>query len=755
MKKTLDRTFFSKYKNDIKREKVVIFSFFVAFSLFLTIISIPYDIIFYYGNLKTGYKSEKNIVAIKDYYAVDLATYERRREKVLKGTPVIVDVNTDAIDTELERLDDAFENLRKWSNSFSYNNYASNSERATEGNDIFTKSLSLKGQSYDAFLAFWSSNFSLTVKNELAEVIKVVLEKGYIETPLGRDKKIIKRLIPEYTETFTDHTSLINGKEELKVFLTAWIDKKGSDFFKKHARSITNFLLNYINSNCKINTQETAKRESEILSKIAPSYIVIKKGEVILRKGDVVQQSAMDKIEVIKNEELKKLKPSKLFIQFVIFLLLSSVFYIVASSSVKKFVNDIKSVLFIMTILSLTLVLVHIFYLFGLNISFDYNFYPYIMLYIFPYALTGMLLRLFLNTETAIIAVFFMTMLLGIFFPEHYYLLIYSFTSVFLGLHFISHFYTRNDLLKAGLKTGVFNLFVILLVVLFDKESENLVLAEKAFLLGGVFFSGFLSSIFLLILTPIFEYFFKYTTNITLFELSNLDNPLLKELMLKAPGTYNHSILIGSLAESAARAIKVNPLLARVSAYYHDIGKIKKPEFFIENQMGGYNKHEELTPYMSVLIVLSHVKDGIELAKEHGLGQPIIDAISQHHGTRLVTYFYAKALKLDPTVKEENFRYLGPKPKTREVGLIMMADAVEAACRVLEDPSPSRIKNLVKKIIQDIFLDGQLDECELTLKDLNLVIDSFTRTLLGIYHHRVDYPEIKTGRENGNSKKSL
>lgn len=754
MKKTLDKLIFSRYHTEIKREKLTSVALLIGFSLLLTVLFVPYGVIFYYSNLKTGYKSDKNIVSLKDYYTVDLVTYEKRKAKVLKGTPIVVDVKTDILEEELEKLDEAFKSLKNWSNAFSYDNYAVHVERAQEGYEIFSKSFNLRGNAYEAFLALWSTNFSLSIKNELAEVIKNVLEKGYIETQIGRDKKIIKRVIPEYTENFTDTSSLINGIDELKVFVAAWIDKKGSDFLKKHSKGITNFIINYLTANSFINNLETSKREAETLSKIAPSYIVIKRGDIIVRKGEIVQQSAMEKLEVIKNEELKKLKPMKLFTIFAIFLFLSSIFYVVASASVKKFIKDTRTLIFIVTIVVLTLLLVQLFYIIGLNISFDYNFYPYIMLYIFPYALAGMLLRLFLNTETAIIVVFFMSILLGIFFPNDYYLIIYIFSSAFLGLHFIGHFYTRNDLLKAGLKTGLINLLLILLITLFDNKNENLSYAEQTFLLSGVFLGGFFASIFLLILTPVFEYIFKYTTNITLFELSNLDNPLLKELMLKAPGTYNHSILIGSLAESAARAIKVNPLLARVSAYYHDIGKIKKPEFFIENQMGGYNKHEDLTPYMSFLVVLSHVKDGVELAKEHGLGQPIIDAITQHHGTRLVTYFYAKALKLDPTVKEENFRYLGPKPKTREVGLIMMADAVEAACRVLEDPSPSRIKNLVKKIIQDIFLDGQLDECELTLKDLNLVIESFTRTLLGIYHHRVDYPEIKTGRENGNSKKS-
>lgn len=753
MKKIVDKLFFPKHKN-ISREKLTIFLLFSIFSLYLTVISSPFDILFYYNKFRIGQKSDKNIISIKNYYAVDSAALEKRKEKVLKDSPLVIDMDSDVIEKELERLNDAFESLKRWSSSFSYEKFVSNPERNSDGYDLFVREFSIKGNSYESFVNFWSIGFSDKLKAELDKLLKAIFEKGYIENKLDHKRKIIKRSLPDFTESYVNEDAFINGKDDLKSFVYTWIDKKGSDLLKRNSKGVINFIINYAPSNCTINLQETKKRENEILIKIVPTYIIIKKGEIVVNKGDIIQQSSINKLNIIIQEELKRLQPARLFVQFLIFLFISLIFYTVSSVSVKKFVHDIKGIIFIIVVVSLTLLFSVLFYLFGVNISFDYRFYPLIMVYIFPFALSGMLLRLFLNTETAIISVFFMTLLLGVFYLDQYYLLLFVFSSAFLGLHFISYLYTRGDLLKSGIKTGFANLILMLLLTSFSIDSENTILYDKLLLSGGVFFSGFLSSILLIIITPIFEYLFKYTTNITLFELSNLDNALLKELMLKAPGTYNHSILIGTLAETAARAIKVNPLLARVSAYYHDIGKIKKPEFFIENQMDGYNKHEELSPYMSVLVVLSHVKDGIELAKENNLGQPIIDAIAQHHGTRLVAYFYAKALKLDPSVQEENFRYLGPKPKTREVGLIMMADAVEAACRVLEEPSPSRIKNLVKKIIQDIFLDGQLDECELTLKDLNLIIESFTRTLLGIYHHRVDYPELKGGKQNVNDKKS-
>ena len=237
---------------------------------------------------------------------------------------------------------------------------------------------------------------------------------------------------------------------------------------------------------------------------------------------------------------------------------------------------------------------------------------------------------------------------------------------------------------------------------------------------------------------------FRYTTDIKLLELSRMDHPLLKELAMRAPGTYHHSIVIGTLAEAGAESINANPLLARVAAYYHDIGKLKMPAYFIENA-GDENKHDRLTPSMSSLVITSHVKEGAELAEKHRLGPGIIDIIRQHHGTSLISFFYQKAVSgKDPDgkeVDEKSFRYPGPKPQTKEAGLVMLADAIEAASKTLPDPTPDRVQWLSQKIVNRIFTDGQLDECELTLKDLHSITKSFNRVFAGIYHQRIDYPE--------------
>ena len=228
---------------------------------------------------------------------------------------------------------------------------------------------------------------------------------------------------------------------------------------------------------------------------------------------------------------------------------------------------------------------------------------------------------------------------------------------------------------------------------------------------------------------------------------------------MQSPGSYHHSIIVGSMVEAAAEAIGADPILSKVSAYYHDIGKMKKPLYFIENQDRGENRHDKLSPRMSTLIIIAHVKDGCDLAADYKLGSKITDIIRQHHGTSLVSYFYEKA-KRDkaPSMRslpESHFRYPGPRPRTREAALVLLGDVVEASSRTLVDPTPARIRSLVRDRMDKVFMDGQLDECSLTLKDLNLIQDSFVRTLNGIFHHRISYYDDALGKNNKQVIKSF
>jgi putative nucleotidyltransferase with HDIG domain len=250
------------------------------------------------------------------------------------------------------------------------------------------------------------------------------------------------------------------------------------------------------------------------------------------------------------------------------------------------------------------------------------------------------------------------------------------------------------------------------------------------------------------------ELMFGYASDIKLLELANLNHPALKDLIVQAPGTYHHSIILGSLAEAAAEAIGANPLLARSCAYYHDIGKGRNPLYFGENQKGE-NRHDALAPAMSALIIKRHVTDGLEMARRYKLPKKVVDVIAQHHGTRLVGFFHHKALRDQegkenaPPVDESLYRYAGPRPQFPEAALVMVADAVEAASRSMPEPTTQKLQALVQRIINVIFSEGQLDECELTLRDLHLIAQSFLHTLEGIYHTRPVYPPGAVGGPKG------
>jgi len=261
-------------------------------------------------------------------------------------------------------------------------------------------------------------------------------------------------------------------------------------------------------------------------------------------------------------------------------------------------------------------------------------------------------------------------------------------------------------------------------------------------LLAGYFVAGSL---------PFIERSFGVVTDISLLEMSDVSHPLLQELVRRAPGTYNHSIAMATIGETAADAIGANGLLLRVAAYYHDVGKMLKPHYFIENQTAeDRGRHDELAPAMSTLIIIGHVRDGVDLARQHGLPQRIIDFIEQHHGTTLVKYFFHEAGKRaesepghEGDAEESAFRYPGPKPQTREAGVMMLADAVESATRSLSEPTPGRIENLVKSITLDRLLDGQFDESSLTLREIRIVEESLVKSLIGMHHGRIKYPDQK------------
>jgi putative nucleotidyltransferase with HDIG domain len=355
-----------------------------------------------------------------------------------------------------------------------------------------------------------------------------------------------------------------------------------------------------------------------------------------------------------------------------------------------------------------------------------------------PVAAGAMLTSLLFDFHLALGFSFIVSILLGIPFQGDPFIPLYYFLASIVAALSVIRCKKRTALLKAGALTAFVSFIVIIGIDLYRGELMTRVVYDlSAGFLGAVAITMIVS-----VTLPFFESVFDIATDIKLLELLDPNQPLLKELVYKSPGTYHHSILIGNMAEAAAEAIGENPILARVAAYYHDVGKINKPEYFIENQRALENKHDRLMPSMSSLIIASHVKEGADLARAHRLPSAVIDIIRQHHGTSLITYFYEKAKELQPVgaIAEEDYRYQGPRPRTKVAAIVMLADNVEAASRTLDDPTPQRIQALTNNVITRIFLDDQLSMCDLTLKDLRVISKSFDLILNGIFHQRIDYP---------------
>ena len=369
------------------------------------------------------------------------------------------------------------------------------------------------------------------------------------------------------------------------------------------------------------------------------------------------------------------------------------------------------------------------------------DFYPLI-----PIAAGSMIARLMLPVPVALFYAPIMAAFAGLVQQSDLSMMLYYLAGGMLGVCWIKGVKTRSQILKVGLWLGGVNLITLLGIDFYYMNSAMsfLLWNELAVKLLFAFLGGPLSAILVLILSPIFENLFNYLTPIKLIEYGSLNHPLLRDMIVQAPGTYHHSHMVGTLAESACEAIGADSLFARVACYFHDIGKMKKSGYFIENMPVGEDRHAILSPSMSALIIVSHVKDGIELAKEHKLPQRIIDIIPQHQGTKLISYFFNKAKELENkdlhVTDEREYRYPGPKPQTREAGVILLADTIEAATRALKDRSPARLEEVVRNMINKNFIDGQLDDCELTLKDLQIIGKSFVRILMGIYHNRIEYP---------------
>ncbi|MDK0750594.1 HDIG domain-containing protein [Clostridium perfringens] len=514
------------------------------------------------------------------------------------------------------------------------------------------------------------------------------------------------------------------NEQDLKEAKKEYTDFISSSDLSDSEKAIALNFVNVVEPNFFYDKEKTDELIKETLKQVPP--VMIKKNQIVVSEGEPV---TAHQLELLGTLGLLSDSASALYIYIALGVLVIIVMYLQYGYIHKYYpaINKEFSKIVMISILNVFPVILA--RLFGMMSN-----------YIIPLACMPMLITLLLNYKISLVFSMLNVILIGGAVGFNPNIIILAILNVVLGGTLLRKMQQRNDILYSSITVAVLSSILTFSVGTLTTNNFMEILADSTFAAAGAILSGILT----IGVLPFFESTFDIVTNAKLLELSNPNNPLLKKLLMEAPGTYHHSILVANLAELAAEQVGGNPLLARIGAYYHDVGKTKRPYFFRENQFGKKNPHDRLKPEVSSKIIISHVKDGSELAKEYNLPKTIHDFIVTHHGDTLVKYFYltVKNNSENPEeVKEEDFKYPGPKPMSKEQGIVMLADSTEAAVRSINEPTEEKIEKMVNNIIDDKLASGQLDNCDLTLRDISKIKKCFLKALNGIHHERIEYPD--------------
>ena len=514
------------------------------------------------------------------------------------------------------------------------------------------------------------------------------------------------------------------NEQDLKDAKKEYTDFISSSDLSDSEKAIALNFVNVVEPNFFYDKEKTDELIKETLKQVPP--VMIKKNQIVVSEGEPV---TAHQLELLGTLGLLSDSASAICIYIALGVLVIIVMYLQYGYIHKYYTAINKEFSKIVMISILNVFPVILARLFGMMSN-----------YIIPLACMPMLITLLLNYKISLVFSMLNVILIGGAVGFNPNIIILAILNVVLGGTLLRKMQQRNDILYSSITVAVLSSILTFSVGTLTTNNFMEILADSTFAAAGAVLSGILT----IGVLPFFESTFDIVTNAKLLELSNPNNPLLKKLLMEAPGTYHHSILVANLAELAAEQVGGNPLLARIGAYYHDVGKTKRPYFFRENQFGKKNPHDRLKPEVSSKIIISHVKDGSELAKEYNLPKTIHDFIVTHHGETLVKYFYltVKNNSENPDeVKEEDFKYPGPKPMSKEQGIVMLADSTEAAVRSINEPTEEKIEKMVNNIIDDKLASGQLDNCDLTLRDISKIKKCFLKALNGIHHERIEYPD--------------
>ena len=663
--------------------KIVLFLlFFILNTALLSMDFLPDKV-----SLTVGQVSERDVVAPRTVSFVDEPRTKKLENEVLTGVANVYDLDTSAAVTAEDEVSRIFRAVRAV-----------------------------------------QADKTLKTPEERIARLKVNIAGALLEQTMT----VLPLLSPAELEQMEDQARTILRKylyrgirnEELEnVRKQAVSDVEKTGFGESGVQALLGIIQPHLKPNFVLNPRETELRRQAALRKMEPIRITVKSGQIVVRRGEVVTD---EQVQMMMELGLHRpqIGVARILGLALYVLLIMGILLI----SFQRFFPDIfaddRRLLLIGLVILLTLIIGRVGHFYSDFVT--------------PIAVGPLLIAILVTPETALMISTTMALLFGLITEQNARVFSFVLLGSFAGVYSVAKFSQGYSLARAGLWVSVANVATIVTTGMIEEIGFRQILSES--LMGAV--GGIAAAILAIGVLPYLEQAFRITTSEKLLNLARPNHPLLQRLLLEAPGTYYHSILVGNLAETAADQIGADPILSRVGAYYHDVGKIQRPYFFVENQANMENPHTKLSPSLSTMIITSHIRDGLEFCREYKLPEVIADIVGQHHGTSLVSYFYKQAAEGEhgECIIEEDFRYDGPKPQSREAALIMLADGCEAAVRAIGKPNMNRIENTVRRIINERLKDGQLNECDLTLRDLNIIGDIFIRVLCSTCHSRIEYP---------------
>ena len=687
---------------------------------------------------KPGEIASRDVVAPRDLVVFDAEATERRRAEAAAEVLPVYDWDREAPARVERSLRDSFERARQAAARSKVYGRVTDSIRAAFALPIGDEALA----------ALAAVGFSAGVEDRLVGISGELYQGGIVDhrdlPPDQRTRGVLLRETATGRETRRrDPASAVEFGPETKSAVAL---RLAEGPFRGSARSeVAAFMAAAVRPNITFDAAETARRREEARRGVESAFARLPRGKVIARHGDEITTRTAQWIAAVRASASDPSSWLRVLGVFLLQALAATAFWLDARRLRRRKRERSPYVTYgavLATGIVFAVVTRAAFALTqALSPSIPGSAASTAVNYAIPFAAGPIVASLVAGMGPALLAALISAIGSGVLMGQSFPFTLIAAAGALAGIFGLGRVRARSVLLSMGGMVAAANVVTIAASRFAGLEPLGLDLLAA---LGGGLAGGIAVAAVVGLFLPLFEQLFHVVTDIRLLELSNHNLPLLRQLALEAPGTYQHSLMLGHLAEAAAEAVGADSLLARVSGYYHDIGKTKMPDYFIENQSKGLNRHDSLSPSMSALIIAAHVKEGVEMAQKAGMPEPIVTAIREHHGTKLIQYFYQKALAKAETdqsaVRETEYRHPGPKPSTRILGVLMIADAVEAASRTLIEPMPAKIRGMIQTIVDDCLRDGQFDNCDLTMRDLAMIVDSLERTVTTMHHHRIDYP---------------